>query len=180
MLKLGIYNYENLWWLIVYMIPEILILTLIMLNEIHLRLIGLYYRDENSIEPILDGIERNLSKGDEAAVEMHRLEQSNMFMERYFTPREEVVKKDNEFRQNEISDISYQLTNVMDPEVVKKKKESLGISNKELRIEEVAAMIYEENHKDEPKGEKMMEIQLSSTSDRIWKTSKQFDLDLQA
>ena len=179
MLKLGIYNYENLWWLIVYMIPEILILTLIMLNEIHLRLIGLYYRDENSIEPILDGIQR-VRNGDEAAVEMHRLEQSNMFMERYFIPREEVVKKDNEFRQNEISDISYQLTNVMDPVDVELKKESLGISNKELRIEEVAAMIYEENHEDEPKGEEMMEIQLSSTSDRIWKTSKQFDLDLQA
>jgi hypothetical protein len=179
LLKLGIYNYENLWWLIVYMIPEILILTLIMLNEIHLRLIGLYYRDENSIEPILDGIQR-VRNGDEAAVEMHRLEQSNMFMERYFIPREEVVKKDNEFRQNEISDISYQLTNVMDPVDVELKKESLGISNKELRIEEVAAMIYEENHEDEPKGEEMMEIQLSSTSDRIWKTSKQFDLDLQA
>ena len=161
------------------MIPEILILTLIMLNEIHLRLIGLYYRDENSIEPILDGIQR-VRNGDEAAVEMHRLEQSNMFMERYFIPREEVVKKDNEFRQNEISDISYQLTNVMDPVDVELKKESLGISNKELRIEEVAAMIYEENHEDEPKGEEMMEIQLSSTSDRIWKTSKQFDLDLQA
>jgi hypothetical protein len=179
LLKLGIYNYENLWWLIVYMIPEILILTLIMLNEIHLRLIGLYYRDENSIEPILDGIQR-VRNGDEAAVEMHRLEQSNMFMERYFIPREEVIKKDNEFRQNEISDISYQLTNVMDPVDVELKKESLGISNKELRIEEVAAMIYEENHEDEPKGEEMMEIQLSSTSDRIWKTSKQFDLDLQA
>lgn len=41
--KPGIYDYPNLSDLLLYMLPEILITVFIMLNEINLRLCGLYY-----------------------------------------------------------------------------------------------------------------------------------------
>jgi len=67
----------------------------------------------------------------------------------------------------------------MDPVEFELKKESLGFDPaEEVKPDEVAAKIYEENHENEPKGEEMMEIQLTQASSRIWKTSKQFDLDL--
>jgi hypothetical protein len=46
------------------MIPEILVIILIALNEIHLRLIGLYYQTEEDIEVVTDGIQRNIEQGD--------------------------------------------------------------------------------------------------------------------
>ena len=45
-MKLGIYDYGDLSDLVWYMIPEILIITFIMLNEIKLKLSGLYYQIE--------------------------------------------------------------------------------------------------------------------------------------
>jgi hypothetical protein len=68
LLKLGIYDFENMVQLVFYMMPEILILILIMLNEIRLRIVGLYFNCEGTIEPILDAVQRNLKKGDEEAV----------------------------------------------------------------------------------------------------------------
>lgn len=56
------------------MIPEILILCFIMLHEIKLQLLGLYDEIEEEIEPVLDGIERNVQKGDEEAVRRKRIE----------------------------------------------------------------------------------------------------------
>jgi hypothetical protein len=67
-IKIGIYNFNNIGDLVVYMIPEILILCGIMLHEIKLQLLGLYEEIEEEIEPVLDGIERNVQKGDEEAV----------------------------------------------------------------------------------------------------------------
>lgn len=45
-----------------------------MLHEIKLQLLGLYEEIEEEIEPVLDGIERNIHKGDEEAVMRKRLE----------------------------------------------------------------------------------------------------------
>jgi hypothetical protein len=45
-----------------------------MLHEIKLQLIGLYDQIEEDVEPVLDGIERNLLKGDEEAVKEKRIE----------------------------------------------------------------------------------------------------------
>lgn len=59
-LKLGIYDFDELSTLILYMLPEVLILCLLMLHEIKLQLIGLYDRNEEDVEPVLDAIERNL------------------------------------------------------------------------------------------------------------------------
>ena len=43
MLKLGVYDYDDFDSLVMYMLPEVLIIVFIMLNEIHLRLTNLYY-----------------------------------------------------------------------------------------------------------------------------------------
>jgi hypothetical protein len=59
-MKIGIYDYDDMYDLIFYMIPEILIIVFIMINEIHLKLIGLYYQTEQDIETINDGIQRNI------------------------------------------------------------------------------------------------------------------------
>jgi len=45
-LKVGLYDYSNMWHLTMYMSPEIIIICFIMLNEIKLKLIGLYHNIE--------------------------------------------------------------------------------------------------------------------------------------
>jgi len=59
-LKIGIYDYDEISTLILYMLPEVLILCFLMLHEIKLQLIGLYDRNEEDVEPVLDAIERNI------------------------------------------------------------------------------------------------------------------------
>lgn len=66
--KPGIYVYSELGRIFVYMLPEILITALLMLNEIHLKLLGLWYVIELDVESVQDGIARNIVKGDEEAV----------------------------------------------------------------------------------------------------------------
>lgn len=58
--KLGFYNYESFGAILLYMSPEVFIIAFIMLNEIHLKLIGLYYEIEQDIETVEDGIQRNI------------------------------------------------------------------------------------------------------------------------
>jgi hypothetical protein len=60
------------------MLPEMLIIMFIMLNEIHLKLIGLYYNIEEDIETVTEGIQRNLEKGDEEKVKEKKLASANM------------------------------------------------------------------------------------------------------
>lgn len=83
-IKLGIYDFDDLGTLIMYMLPEILILCFLMLHEIKLQLIGLYDKNEEDVEPVLDAIERNIQKGDEEAVKARKIELQNMCMARYF------------------------------------------------------------------------------------------------
>jgi hypothetical protein len=73
------------------MIPEVLIICFIMLNEIKLRLLGLYVEIEEDIESVQDGIDRNLEKGDEEKVKLKRLESSNMCMKMHFIPLKEQI-----------------------------------------------------------------------------------------
>ena len=73
-IKLGIYDFDELSTLIMYMLPEVLILCFLMLHEIKLQLIGLYDHKEEDVEPVLDAIERNLQKGDEEAVKARKIE----------------------------------------------------------------------------------------------------------
>ena len=44
-----------------------------MLNEIKLRMLGLYYQREDDIESIQDGISRNLEQGDAEAVRQKKV-----------------------------------------------------------------------------------------------------------
>ena len=77
-------------------------LCLLMLHEIKLQLIGLYNRNEEDVEPVLDAIERNLQKGDEDAVKARKIELQNMCMARYFeTPKEQRIRRD-EFMNSEL------------------------------------------------------------------------------
>lgn len=46
------------------MLPEVLIISLVMLNEIALKLNGLYYETEQDIENINEGIQRFIEKED--------------------------------------------------------------------------------------------------------------------
>lgn len=72
--KFGIYDFKEIGELLFYMLPEILILCFLMLHEIKLKLIGLYDVKEEDVEPVLDGIERSIQKGDEEAVKAKRIE----------------------------------------------------------------------------------------------------------
>ena len=91
--KIGIYEYDNLKDLTLYMMPEILIITFIMLNEIKLKLLGLYYENEMEIESILEGIQRNIVKGDEQAIQERKIKNSNMCMAAYFESRGDQAKR---------------------------------------------------------------------------------------
>jgi len=67
-IKPGFFVYSDIWRITIYMLPEVMITGLLMLNEIHLRLLGLYYVIELDIESVQDGISRINCLGDEEAV----------------------------------------------------------------------------------------------------------------
>jgi hypothetical protein len=72
-IKIGIYDWPDMSSIFIYMMPEVLIICFIMLHEIKLQLLGLYDETEEDIEPVLDGIQRNLLRGDEEAVRLKRV-----------------------------------------------------------------------------------------------------------
>lgn len=74
--------------MLVYMGPEILIICFIMLNEIKLKLCGIYFQSEQDLETIQEAIDRNLEKGDEEILKHKKLEKTNMNMKRFFIPTE--------------------------------------------------------------------------------------------
>ena len=83
-MKIGIYDYPLLSDLVWYMIPEILIITFIMLNEIKLKLSGLYYQIEQDIETVTDGIQRSREKGDAEKVQQKKIQMACMNLEQSF------------------------------------------------------------------------------------------------
>lgn len=109
LIKIGIYEFKSMGNLIAYMLPEILILCFLMLHEIKLQLLGLWYQIEEEVEPVLDCIERNLQRGDEDLVRQKRVETQNMCMERYFESTEEQVKRKQEFIAFEKQNIRLEL-----------------------------------------------------------------------
>jgi len=68
LIKLGIFDYSSFVSLFFYMIPEICIICFIMLNEVKLKLLGVYWANENQIETIHEGIQRNLCLGNEEEI----------------------------------------------------------------------------------------------------------------
>ena len=91
-MKIGIFDYEDIWSLFVYMLPEILILVFSMLNELQLKLIGLYYLIEEDLESIHDGIQRNIEKGDTEKVNLKKQFAASMYLRSYFWPLETQIK----------------------------------------------------------------------------------------
>ena len=78
--KIGVYDYDDQWTSFIYNLPEVLILALCALNEIKLKLIGLYYQIEEDVETIEDGIQRNILKGDELQMRLQKKEKTGMIM----------------------------------------------------------------------------------------------------
>jgi len=89
MTRLGFYAFTDLWDIFTYMLPEILILIFIMLNEIMLKLNGIYYQIEEDYETVNDGIQRFVQKGNTEAVKRARIERAHMDMKKYFRSYEE-------------------------------------------------------------------------------------------
>ena len=69
------------------MLPEIFVICFIMLHQIKLHLLGLYYTTEEDIETIKDGQERLLAEGDLDEVKRKKVFNTNMAMQIYFNPR---------------------------------------------------------------------------------------------
>lgn len=84
-IKPGIHIYPSMWRNVIYMAPEILITGLIMLNEIRLKLYGLYYVIELDIESVQEGIHRHLAKGDMSVVRLRKIQNANMDIHRLFS-----------------------------------------------------------------------------------------------
>jgi hypothetical protein len=108
-LKVGLYDYTNMWHIIMYMYPEILIICMIMLNEIKLKLIGLYYEIEQDIETVNQGIERTRFNGDEEAIKNSKIMSSNMGMSRFFESLRDQLKMKKEFEQDQYDEIKADL-----------------------------------------------------------------------
>lgn len=89
-MRLGLYDYRSVFQLLFYMMPEILIVTLIMVNEIALRLNGLHYQIEEDLETLVDGLERNQVK-DIEVMKKEKIEKAHMNMARYFISRDQQV-----------------------------------------------------------------------------------------
>jgi site-specific DNA-adenine methylase len=82
------------------MSPEILIICMIMLNEIKLKLIGLYHNIEQDIETVNQGIERTRFNGDEEAIKNSKIMTSNMGMSRFFESLRDQLKMKKEYEQD--------------------------------------------------------------------------------
>ena len=84
-------------------LPELLIISFILLNEIKLKLLGLYWSTELELESVNEGIQRTLARGDEEEVERKRNENSNMDLNRFFMSvqeQQEILKEYEKFTKN--------------------------------------------------------------------------------
>jgi two-component SAPR family response regulator len=75
-----------------------------LLNEIKLKLLGLYWSTELEIENVNEGIQRTLARGDEEEVERKRKDNSNMDLNRFFMSvkdQAEVLKEYEKFTKNQ-------------------------------------------------------------------------------
>lgn len=101
-----------------------------MLNEIKLKLLGLFWETELEVESVNEGIQRTLCKGDEEEVERKKQEESNMDLHRFFYSSkkqiDDVQLYEDETRKGYIDDLE-KLSQHKRNEAV----EGLGAKNKE-------------------------------------------------
>ena len=70
-----------------HIIPEILVISFIMLNEIKLKLLGMNHQNEIDTENIKQAIRRNINKGDQDKMdEEHEADHANI--KKFFEPLE--------------------------------------------------------------------------------------------
>jgi hypothetical protein len=86
-LKLGTYSYHSLADLVWYVLPEVSIMSLLMINSIYLRLIGYKTLSELDIEDVTEGIDRVLQKGNIQKVNENKIMSYNMNLSHYFESR---------------------------------------------------------------------------------------------
>ena len=149
------------------MIPEVLIICLIMLNEIKLRLLGLYYEIEEDIESVLEGIERNMEKGDEEKVRQKKLQSSNMCMKAGFVRLKDQILA----RRDGIEIVKSQIKQEVEEEL---REASVIKPPQEIkqRVEEQ----YAERHPEESR-ELRQRMAVKEVSKAIWRQTCDFDLD---
>lgn len=63
-LKLGLFSYNSIADIVIYILPEIFILCLLMINSIYLRMLGFRNQSEHDIEDVNMGIHRAIERGD--------------------------------------------------------------------------------------------------------------------
>jgi len=59
-----------------------------MLNEIKLKLLGLYWTSELDVETVNEGILRTMCKGNEEEVERRKQDESSMDLDKYFRTKQ--------------------------------------------------------------------------------------------
>jgi hypothetical protein len=63
-IKLGLFSKDSIVSITFYILPEIIILCLLMVNSIYLRMLGFRNQSEDDIEDVIDGIHRTIERGD--------------------------------------------------------------------------------------------------------------------
>jgi hypothetical protein len=61
--KLGLFSFHSIVDITIYILPEIFILCLLMVNSIYLRMLGFRNQSEDDIEDVIDGIHRSIERG---------------------------------------------------------------------------------------------------------------------
>ena len=111
--KIGLQKKDTIFGALIYMAPEMLIIAYIMLNEIKLKLCGLYFQTEEELESISEAIQRNMEKGDEERLRQLKAETANMCMSKHFESTHKQLKLHEEYEdfvKNEIrKDIELEL-----------------------------------------------------------------------
>ena len=82
--KLGLFSYDKLSSIVIYILPEICILCLLMVNSIYLRMLGLRNQSEEEIEDIIDGIHRTIECGNIGKVKEKQMLDCNMTLNLQF------------------------------------------------------------------------------------------------
>lgn len=87
--------------IIIYLVPEIMILIFIMLNQMKLRLLGLNEQFEEDFESVNDAVKRYIYQGDTTKVLDDKIKRTHMDMAKYFISYETMVEDEKEMKKQE-------------------------------------------------------------------------------
>jgi hypothetical protein len=176
---------------VLHVLPEVMIICFIVLNEIKLKLLGLYYKREDDIETVFEGIQRFLEKGDEEKIESKKIQASNMFMHREYFSKAEQQATLAEWTRITKDEVAQELDKLNDKELeekfklVKRQARSQEEDRRTARINDQAfrdackAAEFEARYVSKRPPEDKQNRLLAEVSESIWKTSKEFDLEME-